>query len=196
MDPDGILNPAVIVPVAVVVVLLIGVGVAVVTIMMGKKKKAALDAWARGAYGLWTGLEDSASWPAQRAQNALRDWYGAGSSAQAQSAINDVAHGQTGNAAWDKCRALDMLRIALSAGYVDSDQCRTETAKIARELQRQYRGWDDLAQAFELGMHAWQQGRGVTSPDELGRVQRNVPQLRAQVWPNTPWNMPLASPDD
>jgi hypothetical protein len=196
MDSADILNPAVLVPVAVVLVLLIGVSVAVVTIMTSKKKKAALDAWARGAYGLWTGLEDSASWPAQRAQNALRDWYGANSSVQAQEAIKDVARGQTGNAAWDKCRALDMLRIALSAGYVDADQCRTESAKIAIELQRQYRGWDDLAQAFEMGMHSWQQGRGVNDPQELGRVQKNLPELRAQVWPRTPWNTPLVAPDD
>ncbi len=195
MDVDDILVPAVIVPVAIVVVLLVGVGVAVFTIMMGKKKGRSLDAWARGAYSIFTGGDDSASWARERAQNAFRDWYGAPSGGMAQNVIEELINGQTGNEAWDKVRALDLVRMALAAGYIDLDQSKAYQARIGQALQRSHQGWEQLAQAFEQGMSAWHRRQNQTNPQETQRVQRHLPILRAQIWPTIPWNTVLVTPD-
>ncbi len=195
MDVNDILVPSVIVPVAIVLVVLIGVGVAVFTIMMGKKKGRSVDAWARGAYSIFTGGEDSATWARERAQSAFRDWYDAPSGGAAQNVIEELINGQTGNQAWDKVRALDLVRMALAAGYIDQDQSKAYQARVGQALQRSHQGWEQLAQAFEAGMSAWHQRQNQTNPHETQRVQRHLPILRSQIWPTIPWNTTLVAPD-
>jgi len=195
MDVDDFLNPAVIVPVAIVTVLLVGVGAAVFAMMMGKKKGKLLDAWARGAYAIWTGGEDSATWTMERAQSSFKNWYGAQSGGMAQNVIEELIRGQTGNEAWDKVRALDLVRIALAAQYIDLDQSKAYQARIGQALQKRHQGWEQLAMAFEAGMNAWHQRQNQTNPQETQRVQRHLPVLRSQIWPSIPWNTQLVAPD-
>jgi hypothetical protein len=197
VDPTSpFLQPAFLIPVVGVAVVLLGIVIAVVTIMRGRAKKGALDRWARGAYAIWTGGEDCASWTPQRAQQSLQSWYGATASQPFWGVITELKQGQTGNPAWDLVRALDLLRIGLAAQYIDLDQARKETAAIGSQLQRLHRGWEELAQAFEAGMLAWHQRRGVTDPEQTGRVQKNLPKLRQEIWPGVPWATPLVFDDD
>jgi hypothetical protein len=87
-----------------------------------------------------------------------------------------------------------LLRIALAAKYIDADQCRAQSAGIGNELQQEFAGWEALAQAFEAGMHAWQRSSGMADAErvtEVGRVQRNLPKLRAQIWPAITYATPL-----
>jgi hypothetical protein len=44
-------------------------------------------------------------------------------------------------------------------------------------------------------MQAWQRGRGIDDPEQLGRVQRNLPALQSQVWPQIPYNTRLPVDD-
>jgi hypothetical protein len=183
VDPNALLSPTILVPVAVVLVLVVGVIIGVVRISASRRGGGAVAKWAHGAYSLWTGGEDCATWAPERAQKAFREWYNASSGGQAQNVIDGLRRGQTGNPAWDKVRALDLCRIALAAGYVDADQCRQRSAAIGKELQAAFPSWDALAQAFEAGMQAWQRSRGVTDSAQLGKVQHNLPKLRAEIWP-------------
>lgn len=142
-----------------------------------------IEAWSRGAYSLWTGGTDCATWSQEKARGALDDWYGADSPESAQETIDELALGADAeDSAWDKVRAIDLLRIALAAGFIDRAACHAKTVAIARELQRQYADWEALAKAFEAGMHRWQRGNGVTDPKRLARVQNNLPILRTQIW--------------
>jgi hypothetical protein len=195
MDPADLLTPSVLVPVAVVVVLLVGVGIGVFKVMAGKKAAEALQQWTKGAFSLWTGGEDCGAWPEGRAKTSLANWYGATGPGKFWEVVSDLRSGTTGNVAWDRVRALDLLRIGFAARFIDADQCWTEAAKIGTELQSKYRSWEDLAQVFEAGMQNWQRSRGVTDPNELGRVQRHLPALRAQIWPRVAWGTRLASDD-
>ena len=184
MEGHAFLKPAFIIPVAGGAVVLLGVVVALVTIAAGKRKVRALRDWVRGAYALWTGGEDSGTWDQARASQSLNDWYGATGPGAFWQVIAELrGGGQTGNQAWDDVRALDLLRIGRAAQYIDDDACWTEAGKIARELRRRYRSWDELAAGFEQGMNAWQRRRGVTDPAQLGRVQRHLPALRQELWP-------------
>ena len=70
VDPNELLTPAILVPIAVVVVLLLGAGIAVFTVLSGKKGARSLQQWTRGAYSMWTGGEDSGTWTAERAQKS------------------------------------------------------------------------------------------------------------------------------
>ena len=189
------LKPAVIIPVVGGAVVLLGVIVAFVAIGAGKRKARALQRWTRGAYGLWTGGEDSATWTQERASQSLTSWYGATGAGRLWQVIAELkGGGQTGNQAWDEVRALDLLRIARAAQYIDDDACWTEAGKIARGLRRRFRSWDELAAGFEQGMHAWQRRSGVSDPEQLGRVQRNLPALRKELWPQVRYD--AAFPDD
>jgi hypothetical protein len=171
------------IPAVVVGVIVLGIVITVVKMAFSKKQGGSVDAWAHGAYSLWTGGEDSATWTPKRAQDSFASWYDARSGGTSHLVIDGLRKGQTGNPAWDKVRALDLVRMALAAGYYDKDQVRQREAGIGRELQQTYGSWEDLARAFEGGMQEWQRGRGVTDPNELGRVQKNLPKLRSEIWP-------------
>jgi hypothetical protein len=183
MDTSS-LKPSLLIPIAAGAVVLLGVITGFVTIGADKRRARRLRDWARGAYGLWTGGEDSGGWEQERASRSLGSWYGATGPGRFWELIKDLeGGGQTGNLAWDEVRALDLLRIGRAAQYIDDDACWTEAAKIARRLRRRYKSWDELAAGFEQGMNAWQQRSGVTDPAQLGRVQKNLPALRKDVWP-------------
>ena len=195
MEVEELLTPTVLVPVVAVLVVLIGVVVGVVKIAGGKKTERDIVSWAAGAYSIWTGGEDSGTWAPERAQRSLGDWYGITGPGKLWDTINDLRRGQTGNPAWDLVRAIDILRIAVAARYIDDESCLTEASKMGVLLQARYRSWEELAQAFEAGMIAWQDRRGVTDPGERGRVQRNLPTLRQGIWPRVRYDARLGPAD-
>lgn len=195
MDPNELLTPTVIIPIAVVAVVLIGIGIAVFKVISGKKSAQALRHWTQGAYSLWTGGEDSGTWAPERAQKSLASWYGATGPGKFWEVIAGLRAGRTGNISWDRIRAFDLLRIGYAARFIDDDQCWTEAGKIAVELQSQFRSWEELAQSFETGMQTWQRSSGITDPAETGRVQRHLPKLRQQIWPLIRYDAPIATDD-
>lgn len=71
----------------------------------------------------------------------------------------------------------------------------TSAGQIVGELRASHAGWENLASAFETGMNDWQRRRGVSNPAELGRVQRNLPVLRGQIWPQIRWDVALPEGD-
>lgn len=178
------------------VMVVLGIVYTVVRSAITKRSLAAVDRWIHGAFSIWTGGEDCATWAQPRAQESLKSWYGATNATSLREVIAGLRRGQTGNAAWDKVRALDLLRIGLAAGYFDAEQVRIEGAAIGREIQGSYRAWEELATAFEAGMRAWQQSRNVTDPQETGRVQRNLPKLRADIWPAVAYDTKLVVDED
>ena len=184
-----------IVPIAIGAVIFLGIIIGIVSMKMAKGRRAKGAEWIRGAYSIWTGGDDSASWPVDRAKQSLADWYGAQNVGGFWNVMKDLRAGTTGNLAWDRVRALDILRIGMAATYIAADQCQTEGSKIGQELQAKYGSWDELAHAFEAGMHAWQRQSGTTDPNELGRVQRNLPILRQKIWPGVAWGSPLDPTD-
>jgi len=184
-------TPSWLIPAAIVGVVVLGALIAAVKMMMSRKGGASVDAWAHAAYSLWTGGEDSATWTPTRAQDSVRSWYGAGSGGALQEVVRGLRKGKTGSPAWDKVRALDLVRIGSAAGYYDKDQVRQQQAGIGGELQQLYGSWEELARAFEEGMQSWQRSSGTTDPMEVGRVQRNLPKLRAEIWPRIPYGTTL-----
>jgi hypothetical protein len=152
--------------------------------------------WGTGAYSIWSGGEDSGTWPRQRAASSLSSWYGAEDSAGLERVVAGLKQGQTGNMAWDLVRAIDLLRIGYAAGYLSEEDCWQKIAKIGIILQQNFPSWEALAQAFEAGMNAWQRQRGITDPNELGRVQRNLGVLRSQIWPKIAYGRSLVLPED
>jgi hypothetical protein len=152
---------------------------------------ATASRWAQAAYGLWTGGEDCGLWPPQRARDALESWYGARDRTSFLATVDDLVAGQTGNVAWDQVRALDLLRIGTAAGFVSPDECWTRARAIAASLRRAHGTWEELGQAFEIGMLAWHDRRGVTDSTQRERVKRNLPTLRAHLWPAIPFGSPL-----
>jgi hypothetical protein len=142
----------------------------------------AVELWAAGAYGLWTGGEDCAGWPQDRARESLSSWYGANDAEGLESTVDGLMSGATGNPAWDQVRAVDLLRIGLAAGYLTPARAAERVREAAASLRATYPSWEALGQGFEAGMHAWQDSRGITDEGARGRVQRNLPGLRSGAW--------------
>jgi hypothetical protein len=161
-------------------VIILGVVIGMITMRRGPK---VASRWAHGAYGLWSGAEDSGTWPSERAQQSLQSWYGIGDRPALMRQVESLKTGPAHAAAWDMCRAIDLLRIGFAAGYLDEDDCWEHVRQVSLLLQKQYKSWEELGAAFERGMHNWQDQRGQTDANERGRVQRNLPVLRAEVWP-------------
>ena len=189
------LNPTILIAVVAVLCVLGGVVFAVIRMQLTRRSQAQVPRWAHGAYAIWTGGEDCGTWARERARQALADWYGVNSSSEFWDLIRGLRQGQTGSPAWDKVRALDLLRIGTAAGIIDADACWKESAAIGTELQAQHRSWPELAQAFEAGMQTWQRGRGMNDPEQLGRVQRNLPKLQSEIWPAIAFDTKLAHDD-
>lgn len=192
---SDVLDPMIVAPIAAVVVILGGIVFAMIQRMGAKNKEGRVEQWAHAAYSLWTGGEDCATWAEERAQNALRDWYGASSGGMFFNVVDGLRSGQTGNPAWDQVRALDLLRIGRAADYVDDEDCRKHMAQIGISLQSKYRSWKELATAFEAGMNAWQTSRGITDPEQRGRVQKNLPKLEREIWPKIKYDTSLVLDD-
>lgn len=150
-----------------------------------------VDRWAAGCWGLWCGAMDSAAWERDRAAQSLSSWYGAKDADGLRGVIEGLYAGTTGNRAWDVVRAVDLLRIGVAAGYLTEAECGAEVRRAASLLRNAYGSWEELAAAFEQGMNAWQDSRGITDAGERGRVQRNAPYLRVGVWPSIPWGAAL-----
>ena len=110
MDPSQLMDPSILVPIAVALVVVIGVAVALVTMVGGKKKAQRRGQWVHAAYSIRTGGEDGGTWARDRAQKALASWYSANGSGSLRKVIAGLREGRTGNIAWDRIRALDLLR--------------------------------------------------------------------------------------
>jgi hypothetical protein len=158
------------------VVIILGVVIGMISMKRGPQTAAR---WAHGAYGLWSGAEDSGTWPSDRAQQSLQSWYGITDRPTLMRQVETLKAASAPAAAWDMCRAVDLLRIGFAAGYLDADDCWEHVRQIAQLLQQHYKSWEELGTAFERGMHDWQDQRR----HERARVQRNLPVLRADVWP-------------
>lgn len=196
MEPDKWMQPSTLIPVAGGAVIVLGILFAIFKSIMGNKTKGAVEQWARGAYGLWTGGEDSSTWDLARAQTSLKSWYGVQGGPGFWKMLDGLREGaQTGNVAWDSVRAIDLLRIGMAATYIDADQCRTEVVKFGSDLQRRYPNWEELAKGFEKGMNEWQARSGTTDLVQLGKVQANLPTLRKNVWPSIPYATTLVAED-
>lgn len=188
---DGTPNLAVIVPTLIGVLLVGGTLFAVIRSRLGPPEPIPASDWAHAAYSIWTGGEDCGEWAPDRARSALRDWYSVMDPGGFWNTIHGLRQGQTANAAWDQVRAIDLLRIGTAAGYVNPDECWHEVDSIAQALRERYDSWPTLAAEFEAGMHRWQDGRGVTDPQQRGRVQRNLPYLRQTAWARAAFDAPL-----
>jgi hypothetical protein len=168
--------------------------VGVVVVLMRRRSAGDADAvelWARGAYGLWTGGEDSAGWDEHEAREALSAWHGATDRDSLLAAIDRLCAGNDANPAWDGVRAVDALRLGVAGGYLSDDQCWDEVRRVAPWLRRAYGSWDALAAAFEVGMHAWQEEHGVIDDTQRSRVRRHLPILRREVWSRIGYGAPL-----
>ena len=97
--------------------------------MRGGKKTAAR--WAHGAYGLWSGAEDSGTWPRERAQQSLQNWYGIGDRSALMKYVEGLKRGGATTASWDMVRGVDMLRMGFASGYLDEDDCWEAVRQIA-----------------------------------------------------------------
>jgi hypothetical protein len=162
------------------VVIILGVVIGMITMRSGPKTAAR---WAHGVYGLWSGAEDSGTWPSERAQQSLQNWYGITDRATLKQHVERLKAAARPEAAWDMVRGVDLLRMGFAAGYLDEDDCWEAIRQVALVLQQHYKSWEELGTAFERGMNAWQDQRGQTDPNERGRVQRNLPVLRSEIWP-------------
>ncbi|MCA9706154.1 MAG: DUF1266 domain-containing protein [Myxococcales bacterium] len=191
LHADGTPNLVVIVPALAGIMVLGGVVVALVRARLGPPEPVSVSEWAHAAYSIWTGGEDCGEWDRARAQDALRSWYAVQDPRGFWGVVEGLRRGQTSSLAWDQVRALDLLRIGTAAGYVAPAECWSETGAIAASLRERFDSWAAVARDFEAGMHAWQDQRGVTDPQQRGRVQRNLPYLQGTAWKQAAFLAPL-----
>lgn len=191
LNGDGTPNLAVIVPALVLLLVVGGTLVALIRSRLGPPEPVAASEWAHAAYSIWTGGEDCGEWDRTRARDALQAWYGVTDARGLWGTISGLQEGRTGSVAWDRIRAIDLLRIGTAAGYVADHECWHTVGSIAEALRERYDSWPALAADFEAGMHRWQDGRGIRDPQQRDRVQRNLPYLQRSAWPQAAFDAPL-----
>jgi hypothetical protein len=191
LRPDGTPNLTVIIPTLVAVLVVGGAVLAVIRSRFGPPEPVAASDWAHAAYSIWTGGEDCGQWEPARARDALQSWYGVTEPQAFWSTIRGLEEGRTGSIAWDRVRALDLLRIGTAAGYIRQAECWQAVSSTADALRQRFDSWAALAADFEAGMHQWQDQRGVTDAQQRQKVQSNLPYLRKTAWPRAAFKAPL-----
>jgi len=191
LRPDGTPNLTVIIPILVGVLVIGGALFAVLRSRFGPPEPVPARDWAHAAYSIWTGGEDCGQWDPARARKSLESWYGVTEPQGFWNTVRGLEEGRTGNIAWDRVRAIDLLRIGTAAGYVREDECWRAVSSIADALRQRFDSWPALASDFEAGMLQWQDQRGVTDPQQRQRVQRNLAYLRQTAWPRAAFRAPL-----
>lgn len=66
-------------------------------------------------------------------------------------------YGQHAIAAWDQCRALQLLGYYYLADLYTKEEAMDQSLEIAKSLQQTYSSWDDMVDSYLYGYQYWQE---------------------------------------
>lgn len=75
-------------------------------------------------------------------------------------------------AAWDLCRACQILGMSYVAGYIKRKELVNKSVEVGRIMQQYYHSWDELYESYMRGYRAWRKTQG-------GNVQKAIAEREA-----------------
>ena len=96
-------------------------------------------------------------------------------------------------AAWDLCRACQILGMGYVGGYIERQEMVRESVEIGRIMQKHFHSWEELYDSYMKGYSEWRKDAGedaekdIQSRKDLCQKLRNMPDGPCTV----EWNMAL-----
>ncbi len=126
------------------------------------------EIWVRDTYAIWSqvNLEEfrwiggepySKDIAATHRVMLRRDW-GVNNYSECLSTVNEMTnfpHSANEDAAWDLCRATQLLAMAYCGGWCDRETLNLESSKVAKVIQTRFNSWDELISAYLAGYSTW-----------------------------------------
>ena len=97
-------------------------------------------------------------------------------------------------AAWDLCRACQILGMGYVGGYIERQEMTDASVRVGRIMQKYYHSWGELYDSYLKGYAKLRREAGaeaekdITAREELCRRLRDMPEGPCSV----AWNLPLA----
>jgi hypothetical protein len=92
---------------------------------------------------------------------------------------------------WDLARYVALCRWGYAAEYLSETEAWKQMNNVVNDLQKAYKSWDELGEAYCIGRDCWRPGTNKETVDAFERLKsaENSP------WKSTPWNLKLAPLD-
>ncbi|WP_119731683.1 DUF1266 domain-containing protein [Thermomonospora amylolytica] len=91
---------------------------------------------------------------------------------------------------WDFGRAVMLFRWAHMVGWFTEQECWDPLLRVAREIQRHYVSWQDMAACYLQARLLWG-GGGAESQARYEQIVRDLAADRDSPWNRVPWNLDL-----
>lgn len=145
--------------------------------------------WVQSVFMIVCGECDYAYLGEGEARRMLRFWWNVHGPRELRGALSRLGDPRTPDNAWDLVRFIVVSRLGAGAGYWRDEDCWDAIRPIVRRLQRAYRGWSDMAQAY---LHARRQWRklpidGSQDDPEMTTIVENIATLRDSRWSEIPY---------
>jgi hypothetical protein len=152
-----------------------------------------LCAWVQAAFMVVTRDCDYAYLGEAAARKMLREWWDVHGPRELHTVMTQLASSGRPDNAWDLLRFMLVARMGVGAGYLQPDDCWDEIRPVARRLQRAYRGWSELGQAYVQARRQWRKFPldGSEDDDEMRRIVDNIAELRHGMWTRVAYDTDL-----
>lgn len=104
---------------------------------------------------------------------------------------NYEAQGERGILAWDLVRAIHVAAWSWMAGYLSEEEAWALMMPVARELQKNFKSWDDLTRNYMIGREYW----SYSATKETGQKFRNAHKMLMDdpksPYHTVPWDLDL-----
>ena len=98
--------------------------------------------------------------------------------------------GERSGLAWDGCRYANLVGDGYAAGYLSEDDAWSALLDMARDMQKSFSSWSEMADNFRDGRRIWSKGPDARFESCLSMLLD--PQETASVWNQIPWQTDLS----
>lgn len=104
---------------------------------------------------------------------------------------NYPAQGERGILAWDYIRIIQNAGWGYLAGYLTEKDAWDIMMPIARDLQKNFKSWDDLEQNYMIGREYWSHSETSTLGPKLAAAHKQLMEDPKSPYHTIPWDLDL-----
>lgn len=97
------------------------------------------------------------------------------------------------SAAWDLCRACQILGMGYVGGYIERNEMVQESVKVGKIMQKYFHSWEELYNSYVKGYAEWRKDAGEDADKDI--QARESLCLKLRTMPDGPctvdWNLAL-----
>lgn len=151
-----------------------------------------LECWCASAFAIWahsftilegwplvTGAHGSRKVRSSFQNVVLREQWGIHNRQDGIATVHELTEKHAGRfdtayAAWDLCRAVQLLGIMYLVKMIDQEELDREFSRTGKILQQLFHSWDEMADSYLEGYNAWLERCGEQNAAQLTARRKNI----------------------